>query len=63
MGFGYQLLAIVGAALIVWILYRTIKQRPEQFSRDNLSKSFFSLGILAFILIIFISFLVLLLRH
>ncbi len=63
MGFGYQLLAIVGAALIVWILYRTIKQRPEQFSRENLSKSFFSLGILAVILIIFVAFLVLLLRQ
>ena len=63
MGFGYQLLAIVGAALIVWILYRTIKQRPEHFSRENLSKSFFSLGILAVILIIFVAFLVLLLRQ
>jgi len=63
MGVGYQLLAIVGAALIIWILYRTIKQRPEQFSRENLSKSFFSLGVLAIILIVFVGFLVLLLRQ
>jgi len=63
MGVGYQLLAIVGAALIIWILFRTIKQRPEQFSRENLSKSFFSLGVLAVILIVFVGFLVLLLRQ
>nr|WP_019215624.1 hypothetical protein [Legionella tunisiensis] len=36
----YQLLGLLGAGLIVWVLYRSIKGRPEQFSRENLSKSF-----------------------
>ena len=58
----YQILALIGAALIVWILYRNIKGRPEQFSRENLSKSFSTLGILALLLIGFVALLVMLLR-
>ncbi len=59
----YQVLALIGAALIVWITYRAIKGRPEQFSRENLSKSFFSLGVLAIILIMFVALLVLMVRQ
>jgi hypothetical protein len=58
----YQVLALVGAALVIWILYRQIKSRPEQFSRDHLSKSFSTLGLLALLLIGFVAFLVMLLR-
>ena len=58
----YQVLGLVAAGLIVWILYRAIKGRPEQFSRENLSKSFSTMGFLALILIAFIAFLVFLLR-
>lgn len=58
----YQLLALIGAALIVWVTYRSIKGRPDLFSRDNINKSFFSLGILAVILIVFVGLLVLILR-
>ena len=58
----YQILGLISAAAIVWILYRSIKGRPEQFSRENLSKSFASMGILALILIIFVAFLVMMLR-
>ena len=59
----YQLLALVGAGLIVFILYRNIKGQPEQFSRANLMKSFSSMGILALLLIGFVAFLVFMLRH
>jgi threonine/homoserine/homoserine lactone efflux protein len=59
----YQILGLIGAGLIVWLLYRTVKGRPEQFSRENLSKSFSTMGILALILIGFIALLVLMLRH
>lgn len=58
----YQLLAVIGAGLIIWILYRTIKGRPEQFSRENLSKSFSTLGVLALILILFVAMLVMIVR-
>jgi hypothetical protein len=58
----YQILGVVAAGLIVWLLYRTIRYRPELFSRENLSKSFSSMGILALLLIGFIALLVLMLR-
>lgn len=54
----YQVLGLVGAALIVWVIYRSIKGRPEQFSRENLTKSFSSMGVLALILIVFVALLV-----
>ncbi len=55
----YQLLALIGAGLIVFLLYQVVKKKPEQFSRENLSKSFSTMGILALILMIFVAFLVL----
>ena len=58
----YQLLGLLGAGLIIWVLYRNIKGRPDQFNRENLSKSFYSRGVLGIILIGFVALLVLLLR-
>lgn len=58
----YQLLALVGAGLIIWLLYRAIKGNPQQFSRENFKKSFFSMGVLALVLIVFVAFLVALTR-
>ncbi len=59
----YQLLGLCGAGLIVWLLYHTIKNRPEQFSKENLSKSLTSMGMLALGLIVFVGVLILLLRY
>jgi hypothetical protein len=53
---------IIGAALMAWLLYRQIRSSPEAFSKANLSKSFFTLGILALGLILFVWLLVLMLR-
>lgn len=50
----YQLLAVVAAGLVVWILYRNIKNQPQQFSREKMMKSFSSMGVLALILIVFV---------
>lgn len=59
----YQILGLIAAGLILWVLYRSIKGRPEQFSRENLSKSFTTMGFLALILIAFVGFLIVLLRY
>ena len=59
----YQVLGLVAAGFIVWILYRNIKGNPQQFSRENLQKSFFSMGVLALLLIGFVGLLVLLLNY
>lgn len=58
----YQLLAILGMGLVVWFLYYQIKHRPELFSRDNLMKSFTTMGVLGLILIVFVAVLVMLVR-
>ncbi len=58
----YQVLGLIGAGLIIWLLYRMIKGRPDQFSRESLMKSFFSMGVLGLILIVFVAFLVMMLR-
>jgi len=59
----YQVLGLAAAGFIVWILYRSIKGNPQQFSRENLHKSFFSMGVLALLLIGFVGLLVLLLNY
>ncbi|MFA5959601.1 MAG: hypothetical protein WC785_03720 [Tatlockia sp.] len=59
----YQILGLLGAGLIVWVVYRSIKGRPEQFSRENISKSFSTMGVLAILLIGFVAFLVFMVRH
>ncbi|KTD11699.1 hypothetical protein Lgra_1157 [Legionella gratiana] len=59
----YQILALIGAGMIIFILYRTIKGNPGQFSKENLNKSFSTMGFLALILIGFIALLVLILRN
>ena len=59
----YQILALIGAGLMAWFIYRTIKGNPEQFSRKNIAKSFSSMGVLALILIVFVGLLVLIARQ
>lgn len=58
----YQILGIIGAGLIVFVLYRVIKGSPEQFSKENLSKSALTMGVLALVLIGFVALLILMLR-
>ncbi len=58
----YQLLAIIGASLVIWFIYKTIKNRPDQFSREKITHSFFTMGILGIILIIFVALLILFVR-
>ncbi len=57
-----KLLFFIGILLMAWLLYRNIRGNPQAFSRENLGKSFYTLGILALLLIAFIGFLILLLR-
>lgn len=57
-----KILFAIGAILLIWLLYRNIKGNPQAFSRENLGKSFYTLGILALLLIVFIAFLVMIVR-
>lgn len=58
-----QILVILGIAALIWLLYRGIKSNPQAFSRENLSKSFTTLGVLGLALIAVIAFAVMMLRH
>lgn len=58
-----NILTGIGVLLLIWMLYRGVKNNPQAFSRENLSKSFFTLGILALILIGLVSFTVLMLKR
>ena len=46
-----KILVILGASFLIWWTYQSIKRNPEVFSKDNLNKSFGTMGILAIILI------------
>jgi preprotein translocase subunit Sss1 len=59
----YQILGILGAAMIIFVLYRMIKGSPEQFSKENLNKSFLTMGVLAVGLIGFVTLLIVMLKH
>lgn len=59
----YQILGAIGAGLILYVLYQFIKGQPEQFSKQNINKSAYTLGVLSLILIAFVGFLVLILKN
>lgn len=57
-----QLLGIIAAALILFLLVRGIRNQPDLFTRENFAKSGVTMGILALGLIAFVAFCVLLLK-
>lgn len=59
----YQILGIIFAVLIIFILFQTIKNRPNLFSKEYLNKSFLTMGILGIGLIGFVALLILLVRN
>jgi hypothetical protein len=61
-GWGLVLL-VISAALMIWLIVRTVKGNPQAFSKANLSKSIYTIGILALVLILIIFFCVMLLRN
>ena len=57
-----SILYLIGAGLVVWFSARMIRNNPAMFSKANIGKSFFTIGILTLILIGFIALLVFLLK-
>jgi uncharacterized membrane protein YjgN (DUF898 family) len=57
-----KLFLILLMVFIGWLIYRNIKYNPQAFSKENLGKSFYTLGLLALALIAFIALLVILLK-
>lgn len=57
-----KILLVILAAVLAWLTYKSIRANPEALTKQNLSKSFSTMGMLAIILIIFIGLCVYLLR-
>lgn len=55
---GNYIALIVVAVMVLLVLYGQIRSRPEQFSWNNIERSFFTLGLLALVLIAFLSLVV-----
>lgn len=58
-----NILLVIGAALILWLTFSTVKKHPQTFSVENMNKSIFTLGILALLLIGVIAILIMLLKN
>jgi hypothetical protein len=58
----YELIGLLSAAFILYLLYTRIKNRPDLFNKANMSKSALTMGFLGLGLIGFVALLVLLLR-
>ncbi|HLB56073.1 MAG TPA: hypothetical protein VJK30_01900 [Coxiellaceae bacterium] len=59
----YEILYLIGAAILIGFGYFFIKHNPGMFSKANIEKSFSSMGILTVILIAFVALLVYFLKH
>ena len=57
-----SILLVILSIVLLWVLYSNIKNKPEAFSAKNLNKSFFTMGVLAVILIIVIGLAVIMLK-
>jgi hypothetical protein len=58
-----SLLYLLGAALMLWLTYRSVRAMPNAFTKEKFFKSSFVLAILTLGLIAFIGILLLLLRQ
>ncbi|OGT30135.1 MAG: hypothetical protein A3E87_10520 [Gammaproteobacteria bacterium RIFCSPHIGHO2_12_FULL_35_23] len=56
--FWEKLLFVLLAVMLIWLIVRLIKANPGSFTLQNLNKSFYTMGILALLLIGFIAALV-----
>lgn len=62
MGFFAKLLLVLLSAFLVWQMFAYVRAHPEMFSKDIMSRSIFTLGILALILIGFVAICVMLVK-
>ena len=63
MGFFNNLILTIITMGALFLLYKTIKYQPQLFSKNNLNKSFTTMGILALILIAIIGMIIMLLKN
>jgi hypothetical protein len=57
-----NILMALGVTALLWLLYRGVQGNKEAYSKENLGKSFRTLGLLALLLIALIVFAVMALK-
>jgi len=57
-----KILVALGSLFLLWRMYHLIVKNPELFSKENLNKSFRTMGILAVVLILVIGLMITWLR-
>jgi hypothetical protein len=62
MGMLIQISVAILCLFFVWRIYKVLKANPEMLSKENLTKSFSTMGILGLILIGLVAMMVLMLR-
>ena len=50
-----QIFLVLGMVAVGWWTYTIIKRNPDSFSKENLGRSFYTMGVLALALIAFIA--------
>lgn len=58
-----QISVAILCLFFAWRIYRVIQNNPQLMSKENLSKSFMTMGVLALILIGGIAILIMMLKH
>ena len=58
-----KIFLVILSLFLIWTTYRYIKRDPKSVSKKNISKSIYTLGWLALILIGFVFLLVLIVKH
>lgn len=56
-----KIAAVLFGVFLAFMLYRFVRSNPESLSKESLGKSFYSMGILAVALIVFIALVIMLL--
>jgi uncharacterized membrane protein len=58
-----QILSLILAGIVIFLLYRMIKNQPQLFTKEKFSKTLTTMGALALALIVFVYFLILMVQH
>jgi hypothetical protein len=57
-----SIFAALGVTALLWFLYRGIKGNPAAFTRDSISRSLLTMGVLGLMLIAVVAFAILMLK-
>ena len=56
------LLMLIAAGLLVWLGFRMVRGNPQAFSKENISKSFMTVGLLTLLLVVVVAIAVMFLK-